>query len=99
MPRSFINFSWVSPSPSNIWRIVGYVLLPGLEFMVIFRFSADEVVIVGSTTTLAVYNPDVYCHWTPSIIVPLSSFHSSIFEVLRRPLSSQLCYLRFLVFL
>ncbi|EYC24079.1 hypothetical protein Y032_0014g2306 [Ancylostoma ceylanicum] len=68
MPRSFINFSWVSACPSNIWRIVGYVLSPGLEFMVIFRFSADEVAIVGSRTTSAVYNPDVYCHWTPSII-------------------------------
>ncbi|EYC21430.1 hypothetical protein Y032_0019g3819 [Ancylostoma ceylanicum] len=42
MPRSFINFLWVLASPSKIWRIVGYMLSPGLEFMVIFRFPQTK---------------------------------------------------------
>ncbi|EYC41542.1 hypothetical protein Y032_0565g2 [Ancylostoma ceylanicum] len=35
MLRSFISFLWVSASPSKIWRIVGYMLSPGLELMTI----------------------------------------------------------------
>ncbi|KAL6739900.1 hypothetical protein Aduo_013299 [Ancylostoma duodenale] len=42
------------------------------------RFSADEVTTVGSTATLAAYNPEVLCSWTipsSSAVVIAPRFH------------------------